>query len=679
MALAAIVLFLLQDEPAPSPVSPARQTFSLTSPLEPRDVALVPWSYDVLQRADLDRTLARSTPEAFEELRGVSARRTAYGWSAPVVRGLSGNRVVFLIDGVRLNNGAWCDESGWNTVDPHLFDRFELVRGPAGVVWGSDASGGTFHGRTREPSKLPESFEFRMDSAYRYAGAEGAHSIHTDVGTVSSSGAVFLGATYRKSDDLVAGRSVGELPETAYDQVDFDTKALISLGDDASLILAVQGSRQHDMPVTHRTVFGRPSHGTVAGSDLKNELDNERDLVYLQIRCRPEGALVDGLHLSISYHRQNETLLRIDSVSTRSDRETEVRSGGFFVHASKKTDAGLFTFGADIYADVVNTAGSDTTSAGVVTKFDRGDVADNSVYDLGGLFVQDEVTLSKQVDLVVGLRWIWTRINAERIDPAGVGAAPFEPFERSYSGVGGDLRLLWHIDEHVKLIAGVAEVFRAPNLYETTALRYDDFPNQDLDPEQSHEINLGVRGDYESITAGVTLFHSWLDGWIARRPEPSFGPSANVFDNFDGTLWGVEAYFEMRLADTWTVWSDVSWTVGDVDTAGDEEPITGMNPASFHLGLRYRPKGETYYIEGVMTAIHHQNRLSPADESDLTRIGPEGTPGYTIATVRGGIEFLTNIRATAAVENFANKEYRIHGSGINGAGTNFVIGIDVKF
>jgi hemoglobin/transferrin/lactoferrin receptor protein len=84
-------------------------------------------------------------------------------------------------------------------------------------------------------------------------------------------------------------------------------------------------------------------------------------------------------------------------------------------------------------------------------------------------------------------------------------------------------------------------------------------------------------------------------------------------------------------------------------------------------------------VEGLITAAARQDRLSPTDELDVTRIAPDGTHGYTIATFRAGIEIVTNVKGRVVVENFANKAYRVHGSGIDGSGTNFVIGVDVTF
>ena len=80
-----------------------------------------------------------------------------------------------------------------------------------------------------------------------------------------------------------------------------------------------------------------------------------------------------------------------------------------------------------------------------------------------------------------------------------------------------------------------------------------------------------------------------------------------------------------------------------------------------------------------MTAVRHQDRLSPSDETDTQRIPPGGTPGYTVLTLRGAIPVHERAMLALAVENFADRDYRFHGSGTNEPGTNFIATLDVKF
>src|SRR5690606_1230083 len=98
----------------------------------------------------------RSAPDALRSVPGVSVQQTGHGQASPYVRGLTGQQIVHLFDGIRLNNGLY--RQGPNqyffTVDWQSLERIEVVRGSASTRWGSDALGGAILAVPRE--RLPD-------------------------------------------------------------------------------------------------------------------------------------------------------------------------------------------------------------------------------------------------------------------------------------------------------------------------------------------------------------------------------------------------------------------------------------------------------------------------------------------------------------------------------------------
>ena len=249
--------------------------------------------------------------------------------------------------------------------------------------------------------------------------------------------------------------------------------------------------------------------------------------------------------------------------------------------------------------------------------------------------------------------------------------------------------MIWHASEDVKVIGGISQGFRAPNLDDTTAVRLvlsgqTDFPNPDLDPERSVNFELGARGRCGGLRAQVFGFYTLLDDFIARVPAPSISPTAFTKENFsEGWVKGVEASAAYDITSAWSARLDATWSIGNLDalvgTETKERPISKMNPAMAHLAVRWRDDPKGPWIEGVVTAVRHQDRLSPSDVTDTQRIPPGGTPGYTVITVRGAIPICAGATLTLAVENVADRDYRFHGSGTNEPGTNFIASLDVRF
>ena len=74
-----------------------------------------------------------------------------------------------------------------------------------------------------------------------------------------------------------------------------------------------------------------------------------------------------------------------------------------------------------------------------------------------------------------------------------------------------------------------------------------------------------------------------------------------------------------------------------------------------------------------------QDRLSPLDKLNTQRIPPDGTPGYTIYNIRGGVNISRNFKTSLGIENIGNRDYRIHGSGNNEPGRNFILSVSGSF
>jgi hemoglobin/transferrin/lactoferrin receptor protein len=85
------------------------------------------------------------------------------------------------------------------------------------------------------------------------------------------------------------------------------------------------------------------------------------------------------------------------------------------------------------------------------------------------------------------------------------------------------------------------------------------------------------------------------------------------------------------------------------------------------------------WLELFGTAAARQDNLSTRDRADTQRIPPGGTPGYATLTLRGGWQVTDSLLFTAAIENLTNEDYRIHGSGQNEPGINFILGASVEF
>jgi hemoglobin/transferrin/lactoferrin receptor protein len=106
---------------------------------------------------------------------------------------------------------------------------------------------------------------------------------------------------------------------------------------------------------------------------------------------------------------------------------------------------------------------------------------------------------------------------------------------------------------------------------------------------------------------------------------------------------------------------------------------TRLTPIQGMVGLRWELEDGRFTITPSIQMVAHQSRLSPSDVRDTQRIPPGGSPGYTILGVDARWKVNSSTDAWLSLANLGDVEYRVHGSGVQEAGFNLVMGVDVRF
>ncbi len=638
----------------------------------------VPYATGLVTREQMDERQYRTVPQALRDEPGVMVQETSVGQGSPYIRGFTGFRNLFLVDGVRLNNSVFRDGPNqyWNTLDGQIVDRLEVVKGPSSVLYGSDAIGGTVNAITRNPYAYGEGANVGGRGYYRFASAEESHAVRGEVSVGVDDELGFVGGgTYRNFGNLHTGG--GTQGNTGYAEWHADFKAEFFLEEDVRLVVANQMTRQNNVPRTHKTVFALPFEGTTIGTDLKRDLDQERHLVYVQLHAEQMEGAVREVHASISWQRQSEVQDRIKGSGSRELQGLEVNTLGLFVTAVSETAIGELTYGLDYYRDWVNSFSSDNPI--------QGPVADDASYDLLGLFVQDRIVVSEDFEIYVGGRFTWARAQADSVNVNGKRRSLDEDWF-NFSGSG---RFVWFIGEeqHWNIFGGVSQGFRAPNLSDLT--RDADFgggvekPAPDLDPETFVMFELGTKAEYDDFEMQAAVFYYLIQDQILRVPS-GVGGVFNKINSDDGYLFGVELGAAWQFAPAFTLFGNIAWLEGKEDSvlpSGQrfDDYISRLMPLMGQVGVRYDWQEHPVWVELVMHWALEADRLSLRDQSDTERIPPGGTPGYVVGTIRGGWRFHENASLVVAIENFTDENYRVHGSGQNMPGLNVVASVEVRF
>jgi len=639
------------------------------------------------------RRLPRTVPDALAELPGVMVQKTSRGQGSPYLRGFTGFRTLVLIDGIRLNNAVFRDGPNQylSIVDPLIVDRLEVVRGGGSVLYGSDAVGGTVNLLTR--AYTPEAGRAVAPRLYgRYAAGEDAWVGRAEVGSSRLPLRGLAGVSWKEFGDVRGGRDLGVLEHTGYDEHDGDVRLDLDLAKagEATLTLAHQQVAVEDAWRTHSTVFGRSWHGTEVGTNAVRSLDQDRRLTYLQYHGRDLAPGVDRLTVSLSWQAQQELETRVTASDERRRSGFDVGSLGLWFQGESDTEWGYWSYGASWYRDAVDSFEERFNPDGSLKSVRvQGNVADDSTYDLAGLFVQDDLALGERFDLILGGRYDLARADGGRFADPLTGAAT--SFTDQWDNLSGSARLLFVASDTVHLYTSLSQAFRAPNLSDLTSSidarsGEQEIAATDLDPEQYLTAEAGVKVHRTRLAAEASVYTTRIDGMILRAPTGRLSldgaTEVTKLNSGDGFVHGVEVATRYRLTPAFTALADVSWVEGEVDTYAhtgvpkSREPLDRLAPATGHLGLRWEPEPSRGWLEGLVTVAAKADRLSSRDRADRQRIPPGGTPGYTVVTVRGGLSLRPDLTLTAVVENLLDEDYRIHGSGDNEPGTNVILALD---
>ncbi len=642
-----------------------------------------------------DERSIRSFPDALSEIPGIYLQRSSYGQASPYLRGFTGFRTLLLIDGIRLNNSVFREGPNqyWSTVDPLTVERVEAVLGPGSVLYGSDAIGGTVNAITRSPDRSAEAPAAAPGAYGRYASAEGSATLRGELGGAPLTGlGVLGGVSWRDFDDLVAGRGTGELPGTAYDELDGDAKLVYGLRDDLDLVLGWQRVFQDDVPRTHATVDAISFRGTTIGSDRRRDTDQERQLGYAQARYAPRGEWLHDATLSLSYQLQSETELRVRGSGAREIQDLDVGTVGLWTQATSPVPFGTLTYGAEWYHDDVESSFTTQDASGSPTgEARRGAVADDSRYDLVGVYVQDIIPLGDTFETHVGGRWNLARVDAADVDPDTTDAIELGPVEESYSALVGSLRGVWRVAEGWRLFAGASQGFRAPNLSDLTRFEVNaasgefEVPAPDLDPEEYVSLEGGARYAGGRLEAWASYYYTFIEGLIVRFPtgrEVDGGPEFSKANVGDGYVNGVELGSRVRVLDDVSLYGSFAWVEGTADSIVDgrqvREALSRIQPPWALVGARWDSSDGRWWGELEATFAGDADRLAARDVADTQRIPPGGTPGYEVLALRAGGEVVSGLDVGLAVENVTNQDYRLHGSGVNEPGTNAIVTLDYR-
>lgn len=547
-----------------------------------------------------------SQPQRFGAALGATGRGGNEGFT---IRGMGGDRVLMIVDGVRVPDGFTfgaqsVGRGGYADLD--LMKSVEILRGPASALYGSDGVAGAVAFTTRDPSDLlrpGETFGARARVGYNSAdeGLTKSGMIAGRSGSLSG----LLAWTGRDAQETETAGSVGGTGSlrTQANPMEFSSDAwLAKVVWDFAPGQSLRASYDYfESEMTADVLSGRSA--TVL--QLLADDTTSREGWSLGWRGDDVWGFDSGrltLYGQTSETRQFTSEDRTPAVDRTRDNTFDNEVFGVSTDFTRTLGFNRITFGADW---------SETTQQGVRsgTVPPAGETFPTSAFPktdftLGGVFVQDEISLlGGDLRIIPAVRW-----DSYELSTADDPLYPGPRADQSDDHISPKLGVVWWTNDTFGLFANWGEGFKAPtpsqvnNYFANLAFGYTSAPNPDLKPETSQSVELGARVRNVPLLRGVfdgqaVVFQSDYSDFISQQVVSGAGTPADplVYQWINFTDVEIQG-FEARANAFWDNGLNArfafAWADGETTSAGVTRQLSTIDPIKVVFGVGYdEPQG----------------------------------------------------------------------------------------
>jgi hemoglobin/transferrin/lactoferrin receptor protein len=667
--------------------------------------------------------LSTDTYEAMSD--DIFLQKSRVGGGSPVLRGFGANRVLMVLDGVRMNNAIYTAGNLQNVIspDPSIIELTEVIFGPGAPMYGSDALGGVLDFHTKRALfSSGDSIYYKAEELARYATASGERTFHLDFNAGSKKAAFLTSFSWSDFGHLMMGS--WKYPEylrniyqartaagdtvimnseprrqvaTGYSRLNLTNKLRLKAGKHLDLEIANHYSRLSEVPRYDRLIqmknstlkYGDWYYGpqirmmnSISGSYTKpSVLSDEAKLVIARQDYRESRHVrnLDNVYLNENTEKVGIWSVNLDFRKTPAGKKSMICYGSEYVRNNIRSTADT----RNIMTDVTLPAGS---------RYPDGKNIFNSIAFYGDY----SYNISFVFSVSAGARYTFVSLNSEIADNSFYNF-PFTTISTRNSAVTGALGAVCRPDVRTELSLNLSTGFRAPNLDDIGKISGSApdimiVPNPDLKPEYLYSIDAGVSrelGDF--LVAEATGFFSYLDNAMVRRRflfngEPVImyqGEESAVYAmvNADyAVIYGARLKAELKPSGYLSIRSALTITAGHDDAKNHLRHVPPLFGSTHIIFERSYIRADLYSVyNGSIT----YDRLAPAerDKAYMYATDNDGnpfSPGWLTLNFKSSFNLSDRLDRTAGVENILDLRYRPYSSAITAPGRNFIFSVRIK-
>ncbi|MBL0710825.1 MAG: TonB-dependent hemoglobin/transferrin/lactoferrin family receptor [Colwellia sp.] len=639
-------------------------------------------SISVVSSEDLEKYVISDMNQLFKYDPSVVVTGGAGGAQNFTVRGMGGDRILMIKDGMRMNEGYGANGSndivGRGFIETDTLKQVEVAKGAASSLYGSDALGGIVVFTTKNASDyLNEGEVFAGDVKLGYNSDGEQSNIGTTLALETGSFEHLLNVNVRDGEEEQNYYNTKPALDISSTSVLFKSKFNINKDDSLNFIADVW---QQD--VDGLTANGLLQHfrGLTGYDIVKENSSSEKENQSFQLQYHNESgtALFDMANISLYSNNTKQTDAeygQIDINANFGHPVVELRDM-YKTGIYKQDTIGLLS-NASLRLNDTHTLGygldvEKSTSSRMVEKLYAVDGMPKNGYPKSedkfpetevlraGLFINDEISLLDNKLLITP----GARFDTYDMDPSGAAQADGTAY-KSYdeSHVSFNLGALYKFNDMAVIFAQYGQGFKVP-AYDLAYIDHDNSlygykivaAADDLEPEESDSFEIGLRGHQGNLIYNAAIFYAQYDNFLEAEligtevfTSPYTGQPSNIevyqYQNIDAvTIKGAELGLEYLMNDSFSLYLNTAYQDGTDDETGDY--INTISPLSGNVGINY--DSESFSTELI---------LNWADKMSKVNAGDTKVSGYGSLDWVFNMEITDNLRFNLLVTNIFDKEY----------------------
>ncbi|MBN2747221.1 MAG: TonB-dependent receptor, partial [Bacteroidales bacterium] len=669
-------------------------------------------------------------PQTAADLLAISGKvfiqKSQQGGGSPMIRGFATNRLLYSVDGVRMNTAIFRGGNLQNVIslDPFAIEASEVLFGPSSVIYGSDAIGGVMSFQTLRPQlSLSEKPLITGKAATRFSSANQEKTAHFDVNIGLEKWAFVTSFTHFNFDNLRQGSNgPDDYLKSYYVQRSDSVDYVVSQNDPLLQIPSAYSQDNFMQKIRFKPNakwdvqygFHYSATSSYGRYDRHNRLKNGIAR-YAEWNYGPQIWMMNNLsvehsnktfaydQLSIRLAQQSFEESRIDRALNNNNRtlqteNVEAYSLNLDLVKSLNSKHSLY-YGAEYVRN-------DVASKGEIEDISTGDIVfgpsryPQSTWSSMGVYINERFKVNSKFILQGGLRYSTYTLDAE-FDTTFY-PFPFTEANLNNGALTGSVGFILHPVEKFTISGNFGTAFRSPNVDDLGKVFDSEpgavtLPNPDLQAEYAYSFDLGVAkvfGDF--LRVDLSGYYTILTNALVRRDFTINGLDSILYSGemskvqaiqnaAEATVYGLQATVEVKLPNGFGFSTDLNYQKGE-EELDDGSLSPSRHAAPFYGVSRFFYKKEKLHLE--FYAIYQGERSfdeMPEEEKSKTEIyaldanGNPFAPSWYTLNVKASYSFDHRWLISAGMENLTDQRYRPYSSGISGAGRNFVISLTAKF